>query len=302
MATSRIIRRGFVDSDRVNRLDWFSECLYHRLLLVADDYGLFDARIPYLKTQLFGMKPNPVRDADLQRALASVESAGLVRTYAVDGKPYVQILDYGQKVRSKPKYPPPPDCGQLQTIADNCEQLQTIADNCGQCAADCGRLRQNVSLYGDVYGDVDGVGDVVGDGDVDGEKRCIDREGSIEEAGRERMRDAMTPRDTFPDFSNAPRPSGEGEVDAFLAGQHVLKLTPAERQKCAMAFYNEAEAIGWIDKDGNNIWNWKAAAMRYAMKWAENLHTPFRNGRKEDRPSRNTGTANEGRGHVYDIR
>lgn len=133
-------------------------------------------------------------------------------------------------------------------------------------------------------------------------EHCINQEGSIEEAGRERMRDAMTPRDTFPDFSNAPRPSGEGEVDAFLAGQHVLKLTPAERQKCAMAFYNEAEAIGWIDKDGNNIWNWKAAAMRYAMKWAENLHTPFRNGQKVERPSRNTGTLNDGRAGAYDIR
>lgn len=292
MATSRIIRRGFVDSDRVNRLDWFSECLYHRLLLVADDYGLFDARIPYLKTQLFGMKPNPVRDADLQRALASVESAGLVRTYAVDGKPYVQILDYGQRKLSKPKCPLPPDaadCGGLQQTTENHGEPRRVTENHGE-------PRRTTAI--DVV--VDGVGDGVGDVDV--EKRCIDREGSIEEAGRERMRDAMTPRDTFPDFSNAPRPSGEGEVDAFLAGQHVLKLTPAERQKCAMAFYNEAEAIGWIDKDGNNIRNWKAAAMRYAMKWAENLHTPFRNGRKEDRPSRNTGTANEGRGHVYDIR
>lgn len=282
MATSRLIRRGFVDSDRVNRLDWFSECLYHRLLLVADDYGLFDARIPYLKTQLFGMKPNPVRDADLQRALASVESAGLVRTYAVDGKPYVQILDYGQKVRSKPKYPPPPDCG----------QLQTIADNCGQSAADCGRLRQNVSLDVAVYGDVDG----------DGEKRCIDREGPNEEAGRACMDASLAPHDTQLDSTPSPRPSGEGEVDAFLAGQRFLKLTPAERQKCAFSFFNELEAEGWVGKSGKNILNWQAAAKQYAMKWAENLHTPFRNGRKEDRPSRNTGTANEGRGHVYDIR
>lgn len=290
MATSRIIRRGFVDSDRVNRLDWFSECLYHRLLLVADDYGLFDARIPYLKTQLFGMKPNPVRDADLQRALASVESAGLVRTYAVDGKPYVQILDYGQKVRSKPKYPPPPDCG----------QLQTIADNCGQCAADCGRLRQNVSL--DVV--VDGVVDVDGDVDGDGEKRCIDREGSIEEAGRACMAAAMTPRDTdsASDIPQRPAPACAGEVDAYLSTVPTLKLVPAERQKAAMAFFDEAEACGWIDRYGCPVADWRAAARRYASKWAENLHTPFRNGRKEDRPSRNTGTANEGRGHVYDIR
>lgn len=129
----------------------------------------------------------------------------------------------------------------------------------------------------------------------------IYREGPKEEAGRERMRDAMAPRDTFSNSSSSPRPSGEGEVDSYLAGQPVLKLTPAERQKCAFAFYNELEAVGWIDKTGKNIWNWKAAALRYAAKWAENLHTPFSNGQKVERPSRNTGTLNDGRGSTYEL-
>lgn len=296
MATSRLIRRGFVDSDRVNRLDWFSECLYHRLLLVADDYGLFDARIPYLKTQLFGMKPNPVRDADLQRALASVESAGLVRTYAVDGKPYVQILDYGQRKLSKPKCPLPPDaadCGGLQKTTENHGEPRRVTENHGESRK---TTAIDVAVYGDVDGDVDV--DVAGDG----EKRCIDREGPNEEAGRACMDASLAPHYTQLDSPPSPRPSGEGEVDAFLAGQRFLKLTPAERQKCAFSFFNELEAEGWVGKSGKNILNWQAAAKQYAMKWAENLHTPFRNGRKEDRPSRNTGTANEGRGHVYDIR
>ena len=108
MAETRVIRRGFVDSDRVNSLSWFAECLYHRLLLVADDYGLFDARLPFLRSQLFGLKLDAVREADLQRALADVERAGLVRFYSVEGKPYLQLLHYGQRTQSAPRFPLPP--------------------------------------------------------------------------------------------------------------------------------------------------------------------------------------------------
>lgn len=109
MADCRVIRKGFVDSDKVNSLSWFAECVYHRLLLVADDYGLYDARLAYLRSQLFGLKLDAVREADLQRALADVERAGLVRFYSVEGKPYLQLLNYGQRTQSKPRFPLPPD-------------------------------------------------------------------------------------------------------------------------------------------------------------------------------------------------
>lgn len=109
MAESRVIRKSFIDSDRVNGLGWFAECVYHRLLLVADDYGLYDARPAYLRSQLFGMKLEAVREADLQRALTEVERAGLVRFYTVDGKPYMWLVNYGQRVQSKGHYPFPDD-------------------------------------------------------------------------------------------------------------------------------------------------------------------------------------------------
>lgn len=98
------------------------------------------------------------------------------------------------------------------------------------------------------------------------------------------------------------RPANAGEVEAYLATITALKLSPPERQKAAMGFFDEMESVAWIDKAGRNIWNWKAAASRWAMSWAENANTSFRAGRKAESPSRNTGTANEGRGHVYDIR
>ena len=115
MAGSRMIRKGFVDSDRVSRLEsWFTECFYHRLLLVADDYGFYDARPAYLRAQLFCTKLDKVREADVSRALLECERAGLVRLYEVDSKPYLEILRYGQRRdKTKPKWPTPPDFAEV---------------------------------------------------------------------------------------------------------------------------------------------------------------------------------------------
>lgn len=145
MAGSRMIRKGFVDSDRVSDLaSWFDECVYHRLLLVADDYGLFDARPAYVRAQLFSTKLDKVREADVQRALLECERAGLIRFYEVDGKRYLEILRYGQRAgRTQPKYPLPAD----------------FSGSLPQSAAICRRLPHSAALDGD--------GDVYGDGDGD---------------------------------------------------------------------------------------------------------------------------------------
>ena len=105
-----MIRKGFVDSDRVSGLDsWFTECVYHRLLLVADDFGFYDARPAYLRAQLFSTKLDKVREADVSRALLECERAGLIRFYEVDGKRYLEILRYGQRCeKTNPKWPVPP--------------------------------------------------------------------------------------------------------------------------------------------------------------------------------------------------
>ncbi len=146
MAGSRMIRKGFVDSDRVSDLaSWFDECVYHRLLLVADDYGLYDARPAYVRAQLFSTKLDKVREADVQRALLECERAGLIRFYEVDGKRYLEILRYGQRSgRTQPKYPLPAD----------------FSGSLPQSAAGCRRLPQSAALDGD------GDEDVYGDGDV----------------------------------------------------------------------------------------------------------------------------------------
>lgn len=105
----RMLREGILSSERVNRLGWEAEVFYRRLMSVVDDYGRFHAHPALLRAALYPLRLDSVADTRMASLLEEVEAAGLVRTYVVDGKRYVLMLDFRQQVRAKySKYPPPP--------------------------------------------------------------------------------------------------------------------------------------------------------------------------------------------------
>lgn len=126
MATSRMIREGFLDSEKVAALSWRTECFFHRLLLVADDYGLFDARPTVLRTRLFPLHLDKVSNQDIQDCLHETEEAGLVRAYCVRGKDYVQIINFGQRRQSKPKFPLPDGDSPCNTVSHGNQRESTV--------------------------------------------------------------------------------------------------------------------------------------------------------------------------------
>lgn len=225
MAGSRMIRKGFVDSDRVSSLGtWFDECVYHRLLLVVDDYGLYDARPAYLRAQLFSTKLDKVREADVSRALLECERAGLIRFYEVDGKRYLEVLRFRQRCdKTKPKWPLPPDFG------------GKIAESSGSS----GKFREIPARVG------------VEDGDVysSGKVEC---NATVVSSGHARPEDAL-------------------EVEVYMRNvPSGLGADVVEVQACAEAFFNELEAVGWVNGKGVPIRDWRAMARSYLMKWQRN--------------------------------
>lgn len=140
---NRILREGILTSERVNALNWEAEVFYRRLMSVVDDFGRFSAHPSLLRAALYPLKLDTVRDANMERLLALVEQARLVRVYEVAGKRYLEMLDFKQQVRAKEsKYPtPPPDDVQLHIT----------------CAADAQQMQANAHLGGggDVFGDED---------------------------------------------------------------------------------------------------------------------------------------------------
>lgn len=105
---NRMIREGILGSDLINKLTWAAEVFYRRLMSVADDYGRYDGRTDIVRAALYPLRLDKVSAADVDKWKAECAQAGLVSCYHVEGKEYVQIENFGQRLRvKKSKYPAP---------------------------------------------------------------------------------------------------------------------------------------------------------------------------------------------------
>lgn len=104
----RVIR-DWTDSYAVNSLTAVEERFLIRLMMKADDYGLCTADPKLLRAGLFPLLVDNVRVSDVTRWIAACETAGLLRTYTVNNKQYLEIINFGQRLdKAKPKHPFPP--------------------------------------------------------------------------------------------------------------------------------------------------------------------------------------------------
>jgi len=102
------VLRDWTDSDRINELDFQAEVLFTRLMMKADDYGAFHANPKLINAFCFPLKN--IRDTDITRWLHSLVSAGLIALYDADNKPYLHIINFGQRLRQmRRKFPQIPD-------------------------------------------------------------------------------------------------------------------------------------------------------------------------------------------------
>lgn len=126
---NRVLREGILSSDRVDQLDAAAEVFYRRLMSKVDDHGLYDARSAMLRSSLYPLRVDRVREADISRWIAACEKAGLIALYTHEGKPYLRMLDTRWQVRSEPKFPMPPEggCADPPPPASSCLQPPAVA-------------------------------------------------------------------------------------------------------------------------------------------------------------------------------
>lgn len=119
----RILKESITHSDKIEALTDSQEVMFYRLLVVADDYGLFDARPSMLASKCFPLAADrsarPRKDAragdsliTLSRDLAGLVTHDLVRMYEVGGRPFGAIVQWDQHQRMRnlrAKHPQPPD-------------------------------------------------------------------------------------------------------------------------------------------------------------------------------------------------
>jgi hypothetical protein len=105
----RIIRAAILQSDKVNNLSWPGEVFYRRLMSVADDFGRMDARPSMLRANLYPLKIHHVSEPDIVKWMAECATAGLIRYYEANGKKYLEVINFGQRLRAmKSRFPEPP--------------------------------------------------------------------------------------------------------------------------------------------------------------------------------------------------
>ena len=129
---NRLIKESVCTSDNLDRLSWFEEAMFFRLIVNCDDYGRMDARPAILRARLFPLKT--VTDTQVEKALQSLRSADMIDIYVVDGRSFLQMRTWEkhQQVRAKrSKYPAPVD-GVIAT--DNNSQASDI--KCKQMITD----------------------------------------------------------------------------------------------------------------------------------------------------------------------
>ena len=116
--SDRMLRMRFLSDERVEKVTWADEAVYIRLLLNVDDYGNVEARPNLLRSRLSPTKEISIEE--IKQSCARLCEAGLLSTYAVDGKDYFhfegfedeQVLKYfhrsvpGPNEETKPKPEP----------------------------------------------------------------------------------------------------------------------------------------------------------------------------------------------------
>lgn len=136
---NRILKSSICSSDSIDRLSWFEEVVFYRLIVNCDDYGRMDARPKLLKSTLFPIKDR-VTVKDVENALQKLADAGCVNLYEVGGKPYLYLPSWEahQNIRAKKSKYPEPEKGVVTTPSYNhshtndikCNQMNTHENKC----------------------------------------------------------------------------------------------------------------------------------------------------------------------------
>lgn len=117
---NRILKESICQSEEINKLTWFEEAFFYRLIVACDDYGRFDGRVKIIKGTCFPLKE--IKDREIQEGLDHMCATGLIRLYTVDDRPYLEMVTWSkhQRIRNqRSKYPSPALNSNSRTVDSN---------------------------------------------------------------------------------------------------------------------------------------------------------------------------------------
>lgn len=100
--------RDWTQSDKIDQVSAEAERFFTRLIMKADDYGCFWGDTRLLNANLFPLKLEKVKSAHIEKWVKECIDASLIIQYESNGKKYLQIIDFGQRLdKARAKFPLP---------------------------------------------------------------------------------------------------------------------------------------------------------------------------------------------------
>lgn len=93
MAQRRMISKSISTSTKLAELDTFSNLLFTWLIPHCDDYGHMEGLAKIVKGIVVPLRDESVED--VEKSLTSLENADLIERYKVDGRIYIEIVNFG---------------------------------------------------------------------------------------------------------------------------------------------------------------------------------------------------------------
>jgi len=106
---NRVIR-DWTTSEAIESISFEAEVFFTRLIMKADDHGNYHANVKLLRAALFPLRDS-VSNGDIAKWLSECVKVGIVVFYkSVDGKDYINIPNFGQRLRQmRSSFPQPAD-------------------------------------------------------------------------------------------------------------------------------------------------------------------------------------------------
>lgn len=105
MATRML--RDWTGSESIDSLSEGAEVFFTRLIMKADDFGCYYGNPKLLSSTLYPLKK--VAQDKISKYRDECAQSGVIQVYQVDGKEYICIPNFGQRLRAmNRKFPEPP--------------------------------------------------------------------------------------------------------------------------------------------------------------------------------------------------
>lgn len=111
------VLRDWTSSESIDCLSAEAERFFTRLIMKADDYGSFYANPKLIRSALFPLKD--FTDKNIIDWVEECERAKVLFTYEADGKKYLRIVNFGQRLRNMRGTFPQPDAIPLTTRGES---------------------------------------------------------------------------------------------------------------------------------------------------------------------------------------